>query len=199
MPSLTTVVRALVMIVTGLMVVKGWQLYGPSTEQVRTFAVAALEKAQAAWNESAENSSDAQSTPVDPRTNAPDVVMQGVPVATTPTPIATAPQLVPLNTNADVVTGARDAASAPATLTATPAEDAVAKLLTQLEVMGVADAQVAPWGTSGGLYRCCCRAKLAETSVVARHFEAVADNPTAAVEQVAAKVEAWRTEQTVLR
>jgi hypothetical protein len=41
---------------------------------------------------------------------------------------------------------------------------------------------------------------LAATSPLARHFEAVAGAPTAAVEQVVAKVEAWRTEQqSVLR
>ena len=35
------------MVATGVIVVKGWQLYGPSTEQVKTFAVAqAMEKAQ---------------------------------------------------------------------------------------------------------------------------------------------------------
>jgi hypothetical protein len=74
-------------------------------------------------------------------------------------------------------------------------EQVVSRLLSQLQELGAADAQVMPWGSSGQLYRCCCQAKLAETSPLARHFEAVAGEPTAAVEQVVAKVEAWRTEQ----
>ena len=50
-----------------------------------------------------------------------------------------------------------------------------------------------PGARAGELYRFCCRAKLADTPFHTRHFEAVAAEPVAAVEQVVAKVEAWRT------
>ncbi len=76
--------------------------------------------------------------------------------------------------------------------------DGVASLLAKLHEIGAADAQVGPWGASGQFYRCCCQAKLAESSPMARHFEAVAEEPIAAVEQVVAKVEAWRTQQQSL-
>ncbi len=194
MPSLTTVYRAIVMIVAGVIVVQGWQLYGPSAEQVTTFATAAFEKAQAAWNGSGQQAASTSSVAVDPRGAAPPLAEAA---AVVPPSIGSAPQLVPLpNAGADTTTGISEPAGvAPVPSTPTTEEDAVAKLLTQLQTLGAADAQIVDWGSSGQLYRCCCRAKFAETSPLARHFEAVADERTAAVEQVVAKVEAWRTEQ----
>jgi hypothetical protein len=45
------------------------------------------------------------------------------------------------------------------------------------------------------MYRCQCRVALGDSPNVTRHFEAVAEKPAAAVEQVVAKVEAWRAMQ----
>jgi hypothetical protein len=70
-------------------------------------------------------------------------------------------------------------------------------LLARLEQLGAVDPQLAAWGSSGNLYRFCCRAALAGSPSYARHFEAVAAEPLAAVEQVVSKVETWRTEQPV--
>jgi hypothetical protein len=198
MPSITTVFRAIVMIATGVIVVKGWQHYGPSNEQVKTFAVAALEKAQTVWNGSPGDAASASSAIIDPRSGEPSVLGDASPIA--PTAIAPAPQLVPLRSEAaDTATNADNSASpGMAPLTAPAGEQLVAQRLAQLQQLGAADAKVAPWGSSGQLFRCCCRAKLAESSPLARHFEAVAGEPTAAVEQVVAKVEAWRTEQQKL-
>jgi hypothetical protein len=197
MPSITTVYRAIVMIATGVIVVKGWQLYGPSNEQVKTFATAALEKAQEAWNGSTENATLPLTQPIDPRNGAPPVVTQLPGAAMNLAPIASAPQLVPsVKSGEGTLFGAGEAAPATSLPFASALEPAgVTTLLARLQELGGADAQVGPWGSSGELYRCCCRAKLAETSALARHFEAVAGEPTAAVEQVVAKVEAWRTEQ----
>jgi hypothetical protein len=183
-----------------VIVVKGWQLYGPSTEQVKSIAAAALEKAQTALNGTAQQTADSQAPSFDPRNvvappNEPPIATQGPPLSAAP--LASAPQLVPLPDtagNSSTVPGVVAPVQA-APSTTTTDDDAVTKLLAQLEELGAAGAQVAPWGSSGELYRCYCQAKLEETSLLARHFEAVAAEPSAAVEQVVAKVEAWRTEQ----
>lgn len=203
--SFTTIYRAIVMIATGVIVVEGWQLYGPSTDKVKSIAIQAMAMAETALNQSQQDAAGPTAPSVDPRSAAPPLA------ATNPTavveaapPYSETPELVPL-ANAgsnDVVYGA--AAVAPSTKapmidnlssqSAAPADE-LAPLLSQLEAIGGADAQLAPWGTSGQLYRFCCRAKLANTPAISRHFEAVASEPVAAVEQVLAEVEAWRTAQ----
>lgn len=197
MQSLRTVFRAIVMIVTGVIVAKGWQLYGPSNERVKDFTAAALEKALAAWDGSAVATSNVPKVVESGNTQPPSM---GNAVQTVPLPAEPAPQLVPLpKATAEPPVAAT---GTPATIAAAPStamgEDEVASLLTQLQQMGAIDAQVVQWGSSGQLYRCFCRAKVADTAPTARHFEAVAPEPTTAVEQVVAKVEAWRTEQQSL-
>ena len=49
MPSFTTIFRAGVMLAVGAIVFKGWQLYGPPAEKVKSIAVRAVDMAQAAW------------------------------------------------------------------------------------------------------------------------------------------------------
>jgi hypothetical protein len=71
--------------------------------------------------------------------------------------------------------------------------DRLPKLLARLEQLGGIDPQLAAWGSSGQLYRFRCRATLADAPNYTRHFEAVAPEPLVAVENVIAKVEAWRT------
>jgi hypothetical protein len=71
----------------------------------------------------------------------------------------------------------------------------VQALLSRLEQLGGADPKLAPWGSSGHLFRCCCQAPLANSPAVSQHFESVAAEPALAVEQLVAKVEAWRTAQ----
>jgi hypothetical protein len=83
-----------------------------------------------------------------------------------------------------------DAASLPAGVA-----DRLPPLFSRLEALGVTDPQLAPWGLSGQMYRFCCRASWAGTPAFTRHFEAVAAEPLSAVEQVVAKVEAWRNIQ----
>ena len=93
------------------------------------------------------------------------------------------------------------AASAPITPLAETApatgtnDDRVKTLMSRLEQLGGADPKLAPWGSSGHLFRCCCQAPLANSPAVMQHFESVAAEPALAVEQVVAKVEAWRTAQ----
>jgi hypothetical protein len=201
MPSMTTIYRSIVMIVAGVLVVKGWQLYGPSNEQTKTIALAALEKAKAAWNGSAEDATGSTAAVVDPRpTTAPEVT-ETQPVVSAP--VQPAPLLVPLESAVEnrlsTAGEALSTAQTPSTLELNSKLELGSKevitLLARLHELGGANAQVMPWGSSGQFYRCCCRANLAESSPMARHFEAVAEAPIAAVEQVVAKVEAWRTEQ----
>jgi hypothetical protein len=67
--------------------------------------------------------------------------------------------------------------------------------MSRLQKLGVADTNLAPWGSDGHLYRFTCRAPLANAPALAQHFECVAEQPDAAVEQVLAKVEAWQVAQ----
>lgn len=198
MSSLRTVFRAVVMIATGIVIVKGWGLYGPTNEQLKSLTASALEKAARAWNQPSQETALAQPPASDPRILLPQQVTadaNAAPLASTES-FSEAPPLVPLaNSGPNTLSSNGDSiASTHEPLKDDPA-DAVSDLLSQLQKIGGAEAQVAPWGSSGGLYRCCCRAKLGEESALARHFEAVAAEPAAAVEQVVAKVEAWRTEQ----
>jgi hypothetical protein len=73
--------------------------------------------------------------------------------------------------------------------------DSLPPLYSRLEELGASDPELGTWGSTGQMYRFCCRAALADTPAFARHFEAVAAEPLAAVEQVVAKVEAWRAIQ----
>jgi hypothetical protein len=197
MPTMTTVYRAMVMIATGAIVVMGWQHYGPSTEQVKAYAIAAMDKARAALTESSPATNPP--TPLaDPRTLAPPLVAGQSPVVADSSPGSPEPpKLVPLiNAGEDTLYGVGETTlAAPSPLAAELEANGVAPLLARLQEMGGADAQVGPWGASGQFYRCCCQAKLAESSPMARHFEAVANEPIAAVQQVVAKVEAWRSQQ----
>ncbi len=65
----------------------------------------------------------------------------------------------------------------------------------RLEQLGAADTHLSPWGSEGQLFRFSCRAPLANAPTMTQHFESVAAEPSLAVEQVVAKVEAWRVAQ----
>jgi hypothetical protein len=69
------------------------------------------------------------------------------------------------------------------------------ELMSRLQKMGAADTNLSPWGSEGHLYRFSCRAPLVNAPAMTQHFESVATEPAAAVEQVIAKVEAWQVAQ----
>lgn len=186
MPSLTTIYRAIVMIVAGVIVVKGWQLYGPTAEQVKSFGVRAIEMAQVALSN--EQPTEAEPTARnDPR------------LAAAPrTALATASVVEPAPLFSGLV-GTDEGVATPlaaqvGNISLLPAgvADRLPPLYSRLEELGASDPQLRPWGSSGQMYRFCCRAALAGAPSVARHFEAVAAEPIAAVEQVVASVESWR-------
>jgi hypothetical protein len=189
---MTTVYRVMVMIAAGVILVKGWQHYGPSTERVKTLAVAAMDKARSALTDSP-SATEFVAPQEDPRTMPTPAVANATPFA------PAAPQLVPLaNSGPNTLYGIGDASVATHEPLADETRDGVAALLAKLQEIGAADARVGPWGASGQFYRCCCQAKLAESSPMARHFEAVAEEPLAAVQQVVAKVEAWQSQHKSL-
>ena len=211
MPSFTTIYRTIMMLAIGAIVVQGWRLYGPSTEQVKSAVVSAIDMAQTAWK----NRQPADGTPhstADSRGTAPLFAntTQPTPADPAPPPAAT---LTPTNPNSvpvDVVPTAsipasREPITPPAEKTSQASnanDNRLPALLSRLEQLGAAEPKLAPWGSSGHLYRFCCRAALTDSPSYTRHFESVAAEPALAVEQVVAKVEAWRTAQrndTVLR
>jgi hypothetical protein len=73
---------------------------------------------------------------------------------------------------------------------ATALGDRLESRLAQLRRLGAAEYSLRRWG-AGGLVRFCCEMPLAEGAAPTVQFEAVAVEPTAAVEQVLADVERW--------
>jgi len=213
-----TFFRFVVMLVTVAIVWKGWQLYGPPADQLKSIASRAVEMADRALN-GGTNSDGATLNPDDPRTAAPPLAGPSatapdlsatpvaLPLATTPN----SPSLLP----AEAADAKKDDGSAstmaansageakpaspfePSSSATQQAEDhgSVSPLelaLARLEQLGIRDHQLESWGESGAFYRFSCRVPWGEAASFTRHFESVAAEPLAAVEAVAAKVDAWR-------
>ncbi|HEX4412947.1 MAG TPA: hypothetical protein VH107_04910 [Lacipirellulaceae bacterium] len=198
MPSFQTLFRATVMLGVGVVAVKAWQLYGPTNEQVKTLVAHGIEMARNTIQSHQHDYAGAMPDPrTTPRAGEPQqpVIISGSTSVIMPPAAALgqteAPKLLP------------DRGAAPAAAPATPPIDATAKnapdrvseLMSRLQKLGAADTNLAPWGSDGHLYRFSCRAPLASAPAMTQHFESVADQPAAAVEQVLAKVEAWQVAQ----
>jgi hypothetical protein len=203
MPSFTTIYRAVVMLAVGAIVFKGWQLYGPSAEQVKSVAVRAVDMAQTAWKNFHSSDKDAQSVaPV--RVGAPPIAQtnqQSVAEVAIVPPALSQQSLTPIPSGdlAPIVSAPSSqppitplAATGPA---ASTNDERVDALMSRLRQLGGTDPKLAPWGSSGHLHRCSCQAPLANSTAVKQHFESVATEPALAVEQVVAKVEAWQMAQ----
>lgn len=202
MPSFSTISRAIIMLVVGAIVIKGWMFYGPPAEQVKSAVVSAVEMAESAWN-GQPSAGDTAHASADSGGKAPPFP-QMAPSAAVETPQPSSATLTQ-NNNSGQSTEAIPIVSMPTSQPSAPAlveppasaagakNDPVPALLSRLEKLGGAEPQLATWGTSGHLYRFCCQAALADSPACTRHFESVAAEPALAVEQVVAKVEAWRT------
>lgn len=212
MPSFTTLFRAIVMLAVGAGVFKGWQLYGPSTEQVKKVAVSAIEMAQTAWNNYQSKDKAAPQMAEQQAAAPPFSQATLAPAAEGPmtAPALSTQSLSPSSPLEMAPIGSAAAPSGQQSITplagsAPPAgtnEDRIHTLLSKLEQLGGSEPTVAAWGSGGHLFRCSCQAPLANAPAVKQHFESVAAEPALAVEQVVAKVEAWRTAQrdsTMLR
>jgi hypothetical protein len=200
MPSFTTVYRAAVMIVAGVIVVKGWQVYGPSTEQMKSFGLGTLEMAQAALNSAQGGKVQTGGAATDPRLAAPAPAAVIPAAALEPAPLLTTPSDERAPARADKTLPSIGAFENPLPQPEPVSGEAVGlpQMYARLEELGASNPQLTPWGKSGQLYRFHCRAALHDAPTCVRHFEAVAVEPVAAVEQVVAKVKAWRAGDAAL-
>jgi hypothetical protein len=197
MPSTQTFFRLLVMVGIGVVAVKGWHLYGPTNEQVKKTVTQAVEVVRGAISSRQQSTADAKPDPrLTPRpsdVNQSAMTMAPAPAAVTPsTPMsqAEAPKLLTDQGAAPITPISPTAISPPAGPT-----DRLPGLMSRLQKLGAADTNLARWGSDGHMYRFSCRAPLASAPAMTQHFESVADQPTVAVEQVLAKVEAWQVAQ----
>ena len=202
MPSFQTLFRAVVMVVIGVVGFKAWKLYGPTNEQVKSTASHVVELVQSAI----QSRQPAPNAAADPRVAAPQLTpSQGSAVAAPPmspsSPIqGEAPKLlaqgdaVPVVNNPPAEVPSAPAGS-PVVAGAPGSGDRVSELMARLQQLGAAETKLAPWGSDGRLYRFSCRAPLPSAPTMTQHFESVAAEPAAAVEQVLAKVEAWKVAQ----
>ncbi|HVT30857.1 MAG TPA: hypothetical protein VHE81_22820 [Lacipirellulaceae bacterium] len=209
MPSFQTIYRVTVMFVVGVIVVKGWNLYGPSAEQVKSGVMKVIDMADTAWknwqkpDETSPRVADARGTapafantkPQLPTTAPATPPLSMAPGASLLSPVPAANATTDAGITPAASTTANQATPAPPAAAQQSAEpaDRVPALLSRLQQLGAADPKVAPWGSSGHLFRCSCGAVLADSHAFTQHFEAVAAEPAAAVEQVVAKIEAWKT------
>jgi hypothetical protein len=213
MTTLQTCFRAVVMLATLGIVAKAWHLYGPSVEEMQSIGQRAVEVADELMSKYQHGGAPAPAVANDPRATLGPPVTAAVPqlpvsrpqpilLATAETerqeyaqpavaiaPVTATPPTPP--TRLIPVTSEQVPASQPASGDARL--EAASARLTQL---GVQDYRVEPWGNGGRWYRCSCDAPWADAPLYNRHFEAVAADPAAAVEQVAAEVDAWQRTQT---
>jgi hypothetical protein len=159
-----TMLRAAIMLAVLVGLPAAWIYYGPLPPQ----AQAAVDRMVAAAKDAVEW--DRWMTKSDARVAPPAV-------------------LVPLHTVSAVAPPAQPAAVPdPASSLA----ERVEPLLVQLRGWGAAEYQLEPWGVGGRHYRFWCTMPIAESSAATQLFEAVAAEPQAAVERVAADVAAWQ-------
>jgi hypothetical protein len=203
MPSGTTIYRAIVMFAAGAIVVTGWQHFGPSADQVKSVVVSGIDMLETAWKSRLPSTVEGKLRPESG--GAAPLFAKAEPATASVPPAPTAPSLAPVN---PVGSAASDMPS-DSTLAKQPQLDAseqalqsnsterdrVSALVSRLIQIGAKEPKVTPWGSDGHLYRCSCRAALVDSPALTRHFESIAGEPASAVEQVVAKIEAWRTAQ----
>jgi hypothetical protein len=104
-----------------------------------------------------------------------------------------APPSVPLRTVSAAAPLAQPAATPPSPPPVASLAERVEPLLAQLRGWGATEYRLEPWGDGGRHFRFSCAMPIVEGAAATQLFEAVADNPFASVERVAADVAAWRT------
>jgi hypothetical protein len=196
MPKFTTIFRTIVMVFAAVIAVEGWQRYGPSQAHLKSLATRALEIAHDALNKpelmpevtaglvpGPPGVADTFSTAPQPEAIvAPSGDALELPVA---------PEIfAPTAPAQSIVAPSRERPQS-----ATDDKDRLPALMSRLDELGGIEPQLVSWGSGGQLYRFCCQAAVDGAPNLKRHFEAVAAEKAAAVEQVVAKVEAWRAAQ----
>jgi hypothetical protein len=186
MQSFKTFYRLAVMGVTLAIFVMLWRLYGPPAAQLKSMALRAVEEVENMLRPAAEKPparSDPKSIPAD-ASSAPPLLG-----------LAPGNEAAPAQGSGQ---STKQLQAAPLATVSPIAELAggnsrVESLLARLETLNVQEPQLVAWGSSGKLFRCSCRAAWGQSPEFSRHFESVAAEPEAAVEQVLAQVNAWRT------
>ncbi len=221
MASFRTFFRTVVMVATLGLLAKLWYHHGPTVDEMQTIGTRVSEVASQAWTEYWQQPADSPLAD-DPRlphtgTAPAPFVPQGTPIAPLPHgpnhsgPPASAgtvqlaggmpAELVPVPSSGPSTAWPPSATPEPVrlppnNLPVVPQQDTqLPAMLEQLTNLGVRDQELAPWGSRGELVRFSCNVPWANSPAYGRHFEAVAATPLAAVAQVAAEIEAWRSGQ----
>jgi hypothetical protein len=225
MASFRTFFRTVVMLATLGIVAKFWYLYGPSVDEMKTIGARVAEVTSDAWTDywqKPPEASLADDPRVPPSGTAPaPFVPLGAPVEPIPhgpnhTTGPAGPggvqlaggmpaEIVPVSP-AGTTAGPSTAwppSSPPEptrlppdnTASAAPTDARLAATLERLAQLGMRDQEISSWGNRGELMRFSCNIPWANSPAYSRHFEAVATTPLAAVEQVAAEIEAWQRGQ----
>jgi hypothetical protein len=193
MPTFKTLLRAAVMLVAAILIVKGWQLHGPTTQQLKTWTARIAERVHVALSDQPQLA-PANGEPLGeakPLKQLPVTLPIVVPPATSRLEEGEFLAVPPLNSDPAQTGGTTTRNSTANAAPRVMHSDRMPTLLARLEQLGAVDTQLAPWGQSGSLYRFCCRAARTDMPRFTRHFESVAAEPHLAVEEVVAKVEAW--------
>jgi hypothetical protein len=200
MESFRTLYRLVVMSAAAVIAYIGWQHFGVPADRLKSLARQAIDVAQRSLDENRPANGSA-TLASDPASVAPQFAQQSV----SPGPIAPAATSAPVQQS----TVAPASLAAPALIAGepppgigpvagrveTPAPEAkLVALYARLDQLGVHKRQLVDWGENG-LHRFTCAAAVVDTPRFSRHFEAIAPEPQMAVEQVLAKVEAWRASQ----
>lgn len=219
MAAFRTFFRTVVMLATLGIVAKLWYLHGPSVAEMKTIGARVVEVTSDAWNsywQKPNNSALADDPRLPSMGQAPaPFVPSGVPME----PIQQAPahsnstsspgtvqlagglpaEIVPLGSGAPSTAWPQSATPEPQRLppdAAAGTNDArLTTTLNRLAALGMRDQLLTAWGGGGEFTRFSCTMPWANSPMFSRHFEAVAATPLAAVEQVAAEIDAWRRGQ----
>lgn len=194
MQSFKAIYRVGVMGATLAIVVMGWRLYGPPSAQVKSLVLRAVERLERTLRPEADKRA---ARPLGQETaplaaSAPPPLFEKAPVLGSD---GRQSNLQPANLKAESMPPATGAQVVAPTI----GEERLKSQLARLMARDVQDPQLVAWGAGGQLFRCYCRATWGQSPQFSRHFESVAAEPEAAVEQVLAQVDAWRTSERVVR
>jgi hypothetical protein len=152
-----------------------WKVYGPPPEQLAPIVNRVVELARQTFGRRGAKPVPNAPLPQPPALS--DLAIQG------------APNSAPLRVDPEVAPAAHVEA---APLNEDSRAVTTDELLARLRSLGAVDAELKPWGTAGQTYRCVCRVPSAENPTLERHFDAIATDAKAAVDQVVAEIERWR-------
>jgi hypothetical protein len=161
-----TMLRAAIMLAVLVGLPAAWVYYGPlpSQAQAAVDRVVATAKEAVEWDRWMATAESRVAPPV------------GAPVRTV-----------------SALTPSAPAAAIPAPTPAPSLAQRVEPLLAQLRGWGATEYRLEPWGDGGRHFRFSCAMPIVAGAAATQMFEAVAADPCASIERVAADIAAWRT------